>query len=484
MEKTFDQKVTMPEEKSPEVEGDTKRKFRRKVWVNLTRKEAVILSSNKSHNRIPNFKGAAEAAKRLTELEEFKEAKIIKISPDKPQETVKNLALENDKKVLLPKQRLRNGLFNLVTRVTDPTEEEQKLVITKHGIQQIEEAVGLHSDIKVDLVVLGSVCVSPTGHRVGDGEGYADLEFALMSRMGAVSADTIVVTTVHDCQIIEDLPSHLFQSHDLPVDIIVTPTQTIIVSEKLKKPDSVIWSILSNRRLKSMPILQQLKEEEEKEGKEVVLKEDDSDEDAIYQERTKLKRVIGKVRLKIKRNLLNSTIESGEGDKEDKKRFVRRRSSHKRRGDGDNNVSIETDISANKDRPRRPFYKSRPRSQIDFSLKLSNISSTVRVRDLKNALSERGVKPNDITWRGQRGFCYLHFGKLRNAKSDEEHQPVQVDSVVANLQQLKIGEVPETMDNVFIVVEPTKPAGKPEVVAVVEEAKPITKIEVTDATSV
>lgn len=113
-------------------------------------------------------------------------------------------------------------------------------------------------------MVLGSVCVSPAGYRVGDGEGYADLEFALMSRMGAVTADTIVVTTVHDCQIIDDLPSDIFQAHDLPVDIIVTPTKTIVVNEKLKKPDSVIWNILSNRRLKSMPILQQLKEEEEK----------------------------------------------------------------------------------------------------------------------------------------------------------------------------------------------------------------------------
>lgn len=78
------------------------------------------------------------------------------------------------------------------------------------------------------------------------------------------------------------------------------------------------------------------------------MKEDDSDEDAIYQERTKLKRVIGRVRLKIKRNLMNSTVESGEGDKEDKKRIIRRRSFQKRRGDGDNNVSTEVStISCN-----------------------------------------------------------------------------------------------------------------------------------------
>ena len=122
----------------------------------------------------------------------------------------------------------------------------------------------------------------------------------------------------------------------------------------------------------------------------------------------------------------------------------------------------------NKERPRRAPYRPRPKHQIDFSLKLSNIGSTVRVRDLKNALSERGVKPSEITWRGQRGFCYLHFGKLRNGKTSPD-EPVQVDSIVANLQQLKIGEVKAPTENDFIIVEP---------------AKPITRIEVTDVTSV
>lgn len=107
---------------------------------------------------------------------------------------------------------------------------------------------------------------------------------------------------------------------------------------------------------------------------------------------------------------------------------------------------------------------------MDFSLRLSNIASTVRVRELKNALLERGVKPTSITWRGQKGFCYLHFGKLRKKGiSPEEQQPVQVDSIVANLHQLKIGESPPAGENGFIVVEP---------------AEPVTRIEVTDVSAV
>lgn len=105
---------------------------------------------------------------------------------------------------------------------------------------------------------------------------------------------------------------------------------------------------------------------------------------------------------------------------------------------------------------------------IDFSLKLSNISSGVRVRDLKNALLERGVKPNEIAWQGYRGICYLHFSKLRS-KTAQPDQPVQVDSIVANLQQFRIGESTNDGEENFIHVEP---------------AKPISRIEVTDVTTV
>lgn len=85
-----------------------------------------------------------------------------------------------------------------------------------------------------------------------------------MSEMGAINKDTVVVTTVHDCQVVDDLPIELFKEYDIPVDIIVTPTRTIFIDPKLKKPPGIIWNILSNRRLKSIQVLQKLKEQQEK----------------------------------------------------------------------------------------------------------------------------------------------------------------------------------------------------------------------------
>lgn len=113
-------------------------------------------------------------------------------------------------------------------------------------------------------MVLGSVCVSRDGYRLGKGEGFADLEFAMMMRMGAITDDTVVITMVHDCQIVDHLPAELFKEYDVPVDIIVTPTQTIFVQSRLKKPSGILWHMLSERKFKTMQVLQQLKEMDEK----------------------------------------------------------------------------------------------------------------------------------------------------------------------------------------------------------------------------
>jgi hypothetical protein len=71
----------------------TKQAVRKKVWDYLEKNNFANFP-RPVHGRIPNFKGAPEAAERLSELDIFKCASTIKVSPDKPQEKVRFLALE------------------------------------------------------------------------------------------------------------------------------------------------------------------------------------------------------------------------------------------------------------------------------------------------------------------------------------------------------------------------------------------------------
>ncbi|GJP77353.1 hypothetical protein CLOP_g7762 [Closterium sp. NIES-67] len=80
--------------------------------------------------------------------------------------------------------------------------------------------------------------------------------------MGAVTDDTPVVTTVHDSQLVKGaIPSSKLRQHDLPVDIICTPTQIIRVTDKIPKPTGIYWHLLSPQKLAQIRILQQLKDQ-------------------------------------------------------------------------------------------------------------------------------------------------------------------------------------------------------------------------------
>lgn len=66
----------------------TKQSYRLKVWRHLEN-NSLAMFPRPVYNRIPNFKGAQEAAVKLSELEVFKDATTVKVNPDKPQEPVR-----------------------------------------------------------------------------------------------------------------------------------------------------------------------------------------------------------------------------------------------------------------------------------------------------------------------------------------------------------------------------------------------------------
>lgn len=116
---------------------------------------------------------------------------------------------------------------------------------------------------------MGSTAVCPnTGARVGKGEGFAELEWGILSLQGNLDASkTLVVTTVHDEQVVDDIPAGQLTKHDVPVDIIVTPTRVIKVPNRAPKPSGVYWDLLSPQKLAQIRVLRQLKQEIEEREK-------------------------------------------------------------------------------------------------------------------------------------------------------------------------------------------------------------------------
>ncbi|XVF37229.1 hypothetical protein REPUB_Repub19eG0128500 [Reevesia pubescens] len=238
--------------------------IRKRVW-DLMEAQNIAQNPRPVHHRIPNFVGASAAAKNLSELEAFGMAKCVKVNPDSPQKHVRFLTLSDGKKLLTPQPRLRTGFFSVLesSMLTPSTINE---ACTSLGVAKYGRPIGLDEKIKVDLIVIGSVAVDPkTGARLGKGEGFAELEYGMLRYMGAIDDSTLVVTSVHDCQLVDDIPVVKLLVHDVPVDIICTPTQVIFTNIAIPKPQGIYWEKLSPEKLGQIRILQELKSKIERE---------------------------------------------------------------------------------------------------------------------------------------------------------------------------------------------------------------------------
>ncbi|NXC02926.1 MTHSD protein, partial [Orthonyx spaldingii] len=252
----------------------SKWELREKVWEHL---EASGLAEfpRPVRGRIPNFKGSLQACCSLGELGVFSRAREVKVDPDKPLEGARLAALQARKTLLVPTPRLRTGLFNRIVPPPGATKEILRRCATSQGVKEFSVPVGLDGKAQVDLVVVGSVAVSEKGWRIGKGEGYADMEYAMMVSMGAVQEDTPVVTIVHDCQVL-DIAEELLDDHDLTVDYILTPTRTIQTHCKRPKPRGIMWhkANWSSEMLGKIPILKTLRSREKQAGKDVTLQDE------------------------------------------------------------------------------------------------------------------------------------------------------------------------------------------------------------------
>jgi 5-formyltetrahydrofolate cyclo-ligase len=224
---------------------------RKAVWDALTRKRLARFPFP-AHGRIPNFKGAEEAAQRLLAHPVFRRVRVIKVNPDSPQRWVRKLALERGITVITPTPRLK-GAFRKLDPRRIPRERYGEAAMLKRGGKWGED-VELQALPKIDLVVMGSVAVTRAGRRLGKGHGYADLEYAILRELG--NPRVPVVTTVHPVQVLASFPA---EAHDLPVSIIATPEEVIEVRKPPRAPKGIDWKRLPREALVEMPVLAELR---------------------------------------------------------------------------------------------------------------------------------------------------------------------------------------------------------------------------------
>lgn len=235
-----------------------KQTIRERVWDRLEA-DGVARFPFPPHDRIPNFEGAAAAAERVTETGVWERADAVKANPDSPQLPLRRAALRAGKTVYMAVPRLRDErcFYELdPARVDDIEAAPAVSNVADHARQVGPEAVGT-----LDLVVSGSVGVTEDGARVGKGEGYSDLEYAVLYELGLVDDTTPTLTTVHELQVLDGTESAVpgaqvpVDAHDVPMDYVVTPARAVETETPHPRPDGIDWAALTDQRVAEIPVL-------------------------------------------------------------------------------------------------------------------------------------------------------------------------------------------------------------------------------------
>lgn len=227
--------------------------MREDVWSRLQAERAARFPG--AFGRIPNFTGAEAAAALLAERPEWRAALVLKVNPDAPQLPVRARALREGRRLFMPVPRLAGARpFLLVDPATLTTPPRRAASIG--GATRAGRPVDVGEMERVDLVVCGSVAVNRRGVRIGKGGGFSDLEFGLLVEAGLVDARTLLATTVHPLQVLEDeLPE---TDHDFRVDLVVTPTEVIEVPAA-RRPPGILWDHLTPEKIAAVPVLARLR---------------------------------------------------------------------------------------------------------------------------------------------------------------------------------------------------------------------------------
>jgi 5-formyltetrahydrofolate cyclo-ligase len=230
--------------------------LREQVWADLDR--PGVARFPKPANRIPNFVGAEAAARLLAETPEWIAANTVKSNPDSPQWPVRTRALEDGKVVYMAVPRLaEHDPFFLL----DPAhlQDDPRHASSIKGAGRSARTVDVDELEPVGLVVTGCVAVDGSGARLGKGGGFSDLELAVAAEAGLVDAGTIIVTTVHELQMLAPgaIPT---TAHDIHVDVVVMPEQVL----RCPRPKGwalprLRWEDLTEEKIAVIPLLQRLR---------------------------------------------------------------------------------------------------------------------------------------------------------------------------------------------------------------------------------
>lgn len=235
-------------------------RYRDQIWATLRR---VGRPDSRFHwdfsSFIADFVDNDLATARVLELDVWKAADRVFITPDNSTERLRREAIRAGKTLLVTTYGIRRGFLQLSPDAVPAGDVNYAATLDGLDTYATPVTLGeLRGTPPLALLVTGGSAVSRNGIRFGKGHGYFDLEWAMLSEIGLTTDASEVIDMVHDEQVVDEVL--VGEPHDVGVDWIVTPTRSLRVQDGGSAPGKVLWDLIPGSEHEFLPPILELRE--------------------------------------------------------------------------------------------------------------------------------------------------------------------------------------------------------------------------------
>jgi 5-formyltetrahydrofolate cyclo-ligase len=238
----------------------TKEVIRKRVWFEL---QEVARPDSRFHwdfnEFIPDFDGSQACTDRLGAASFYREAGCLLVTPDNSLAGFRERCLTDGKILVVPTYGLGRGFLQVHRRDVPPGQEP--FAATLDGLDRYARPYPVLEPGGVDLplpqaLVSGASVLNREGVRLGQGPSYFDIEWLILAYLGAITPTTLVITAVHDCQVV-DWPTEPLP-YTLVTDLIITPTTTLDTRGRFPRPEPAALRHLPWGLIQRVPLLNEI----------------------------------------------------------------------------------------------------------------------------------------------------------------------------------------------------------------------------------
>ena len=202
----------------------------------------------------PASRFCGRIAEELRRLPVYRRAQQIFVDPAPCLKQIRLNALMDGRELVMPSPALKEGFYLLQAKTIPFTQRIQ--AVTPGGLNEFGRKLTLAEcrNLQISLLVTSVTAWDESGNRLGGGQGFFDLSFAILTELQAISPDAVVCGVAGQSQKIASVP---VDPWDVKMDGVITEDGIdVFANDQIE--GTLFWEQLSAKRIRKMSLLWKL----------------------------------------------------------------------------------------------------------------------------------------------------------------------------------------------------------------------------------